>query len=78
MAWVPPPLIWDLHTAHPGVTQPWYADNAGAGSNFKGIQQHLDKLMVQGPPRGNLPEPTNSILVVYLLNALRVKAVYRG
>ena len=25
------PLIWELREAHPRVTQPWYADDAGAG-----------------------------------------------
>ena len=31
------PLIWVLQTLHPGVTQPWCADDAGAGGNFSGI-----------------------------------------
>ena len=43
------PLIWDLQMAHPNVTQPWYADDAGAGGTFVGIYQHIDNLMVQGP-----------------------------
>ena len=46
------PLIRDLWTAHPRVTQPWYTDDAGSGGTFAGICQHLDDLMVQGPPRG--------------------------
>ena len=25
------PLIWELRDPHPRVTQPWYADDAGAG-----------------------------------------------
>ena len=41
-------LIRDLWTDHPRVTQPWYADDAGAGGIFAGIWQHMDNLMVQG------------------------------
>ena len=62
------PLIRDLRTAHPRVTKTWYADDSRAGGTFKGIQQHLDELMVQGPPQGYLPEPTKSILVIYPQN----------
>ena len=40
------PLIRKLWKAHPGVTQPWYVDEAGAGSTFKGICRHLDDLIV--------------------------------
>ena len=31
------PLIHELRQTHPGVTQPWYADDAGAGGTFGGI-----------------------------------------
>ena len=40
------PLIREPRTAHPSVTQPWYADEAGASNTFAGICQHLDDLMV--------------------------------
>ena len=40
------PLIQELQKAHPGVTQPWYADDAGAGGTFEGIRCHFDDLMV--------------------------------
>ena len=29
-----PPLIQELQTARPIVTQPWYADDAGKGGKF--------------------------------------------
>ena len=57
------PLIRELRQDHPGVTQPWYADDAEAGGTFEGIQRHLDDLMVKGPPQGYFTEPTRSILV---------------
>ena len=31
------PLIRELWNAHPRVTQPWYADDAGAGEKFPNI-----------------------------------------
>ena len=40
------PLIWDLQTAHHGVTHLWYDDGAGAVVTFSSIRQHLDNLMV--------------------------------
>ena len=41
-------LIRDLWTDHPGVTQIWYADDAGVGVIFAGIWQPMDNLMAQG------------------------------
>ena len=40
------PLIRDLWAAHPGITQPWYADNAGAAGTFADICQNMANLMV--------------------------------
>ena len=40
------PLIQELRKSHPGVTQPWYADYAGAGGTFEGICRHLDDFIV--------------------------------
>ena len=58
------PLIWELRDPHPRVTQPWYADDAGAGGAFKEVQAHFQDLQSMGPARGYYPEPTKSILVV--------------
>ena len=49
------PLIRELRKAHPGVNQPWYADDTRAGGTFRGIRQHLDDLMVRRDPTGLLP-----------------------
>ena len=73
-----PPLIQDLWTFHHGVTQPWYADNARSDGTFDGIRQHLDDLMVRGPPRGYYPEPFKSIWVVSPRNDPQAEAFFRG
>ena len=39
------PLVRELWGAHPRVTQPWYADDAGAGVMFQQILEHF-----RGPP----------------------------
>ena len=62
------PLIRELRGAHPRVTQPWYADDAGAGGKFPNILEHHRDLQAWGPPRGYYPEPTEIILVVALVN----------
>ena len=67
-----PPLVQELRKAHPGVTQTWYADDAGAGGTNNGIHHHLDDLMVRGPPYGYFPESTKSILGVCPRNLPRV------
>ena len=33
------PLIRALRRDHPHVTQPWYADNAGAGGSFRAVMR---------------------------------------
>ena len=58
------PLIRDICEEHPGVTKPWYPDNAGYGGEFRRIKYHLEALMQKGPSRGYLPDLTKSILVV--------------
>ena len=42
-------FIWDFRTAQPGVTQTWYADDAGVGGTFNDIRWNLDDLMVRRP-----------------------------
>ena len=51
-----------MREAHPGVTQPWYADYSGVGSTFGGIRSELAK----------------SILVVSPRNVLQAEAFFRG
>ena len=46
------PLIQELRYAHPRVTQPWYADDAGAGGTFKDVQAHFQDLQARVPARG--------------------------
>ena len=72
------PLIWELRTAHPRVTQPWYADDAGAGETFQQVQEHFQDLQARGPARGYYPEPTKSILVVAPGNVARDEEHFRG
>ena len=35
------PLIRELRSAHPRVTQPWYSDDVGAGGTFQQILEHF-------------------------------------
>jgi hypothetical protein len=58
------PLIRRLERNHPGLFQPWYADDAGAGGKFEDIRAMLEELQKIGPAYGYCPEPTKSILVV--------------
>ena len=59
------PVLEFLPSKHPGArpltvsradhhifNQPWYADDAGSGVTFAGIQWHLEDLVVLGPPQG--------------------------
>ena len=63
-------IIRELQAAHSKVTQPWYADNAGAGGTFTLLQAHLDDILSQGPTRGYFPELIKSILVVSIHNVV--------
>ena len=58
------PLIRVLRKDHTQVSQPWYADDAGAGGKFEAVMAHFRDLQLKGPARGYFPEPTKSILVV--------------
>ena len=73
-----PLLVCKLHTAHTHVTQPWYADNTGAGGTFVALHDHTRELLVRGPLRGYFPEPTKSILVVSLQNFQQEEAHLQG
>ena len=72
------PLIRELRNAHPWVTQPWYANDAGAGGTFQQIQGHFQDLQARGPDRGYYPEPTKSILVMAPGNIARDEEHFRG
>ena len=71
------PLIRELQGAHPCVTQPWYADEAGAGGKFSHILEHLRYLQARGPARDYYPEPTKIILVVAPGNIARVEEFFQ-
>ena len=45
------PLIRDLRRAHSRVTQPWYANDAGAGGHFEDTMAHFRDLQLRGPAR---------------------------
>ena len=72
------PLIRELREAHPRVTQPWYADDAGVGGVFIDVQAHFQDLQARGPARGYYPELTMSILFVAPGNVDRGKEHFRG
>ena len=58
------PLIKHLKSKYPDVTQPWYADKAGALGMFDYLDEYFKALKRNGPERGYFSEPTKSILVV--------------
>ena len=72
------PLIRELRNAHPRVTQPWYADDAGAGGTFQQVQEHFWYLQVRRPARGYYQEPKKSILFVALGNVAWAEEHFRG
>ena len=57
------PLIRQLKTEFPSVSQQWYADDAGAGAKFAEIRRQFTRLQEIGPAYGYFPEPTKNILV---------------
>ena len=71
------PHIQMLRDAHPHVTQPWYADDTGAGGggggNFGKILTQFRYLQVRGTLRGYFLYPNNSILVIALRNVYRTE-----
>ena len=58
------PLIFDLKRDHPRVTQPWYADDAGAGGGFGDIMAHFRDFQLRGPARGTFFLATTKMLLV--------------
>ena len=58
------PLIKNMKRAISDVTQPWYADYAGALDTFARLENYFDSLIRQGPGQGYHPDPTKSVLSV--------------
>eukprot|EP00978_Attheya_sp_CCMP212_P001429 scaffold3002_cov64-Attheya_sp.AAC.2 len=71
------PLIKQLKREHPDVSQPWYADDAGAGGKFTAIRKQFDRLQELGPARGYFPEPSKSILVVREANLAAAQVAFK-
>ena len=72
------PLIRELRGSHHRITQPWYADDAGAGGKFEHIITYLWDLQARGPPKVYYPDPIKSILIVALRNVSREEEFFRG
>ena len=62
------PLIKQLKSEYPDVTQPWFTDNAGALGTFNKIEYYLNLLIWFGPGRGYYPKPLKIILIVHPKN----------
>ena len=58
------PLINNLKREISGVTQLWYAENAGYLVTFTRIDTYFYSLTCQGPGRGYYPELSKIILIV--------------
>ena len=59
------PLIKNLKREIPAVTQPWYADDAGAFCTFVIIETYFNLLTNPGPGHGYYPELSKSVLIVH-------------
>jgi hypothetical protein len=70
------PLIRKLKSEFTYVNQPWYADDAGAGGNFRSIRLFFKRLQELGPDFGYFPEPSKSILVVRDHNLDKTKSAF--
>ena len=62
------PLIRELCTAYPHITQPWHEDGLGAGGAFDALQEHMRDFLARGTLREYFLEPTKNILVISLWN----------
>eukprot|EP00978_Attheya_sp_CCMP212_P013894 scaffold35059_cov31-Attheya_sp.AAC.1 len=70
------PLIRRLKSEVENVSQPWYADDAGAGGKFDRITVSFEKLEEYGPKYGYFPEASKSILIVREHNVERAKEYF--
>ena len=62
----------------PRITQPWYADDVGAGGKVGRIMEHFQDSQARGLLQGYLTEPTNSILVGAPRIIARAEEFFRG
>ena len=62
------PLICELHTTHPHVTQQCYADDSGTVGTFEALHGNTRDLLVRGPTWEYLPGMINIILFIFLWN----------
>ena len=60
------PLIKYLKREIPDVTQPWYADNAGALGKLARLETCFCSIIHQGPGREYYPKPSKSIVILRL------------
>ena len=58
------PLIREIQEAHPNVSQPWYANDAGSGGTFHCILDYLDGIIVSPSMRRYYLDLTKIILIV--------------
>ena len=61
-------LIKRLKSDYPDVTQPWYADDAGALVTFDSLELYFNSLKQNSPARGYYANPTKIILIVHTEN----------
>ena len=62
------PLIKHLKAELTNITQPWYADNAGAIGTFTNVKLYFNCLKQFGPGRGCHPKLSKSVLIVPPVN----------
>ena len=62
------PIIRNMKAEHPGVTQPWYADDAGSIGLFGNIEYYFNSLIRAEPESGYYPKPTKIVLIVHTEN----------
>jgi hypothetical protein len=70
------PLIRKLKAEFMQVKQPWYADDAGAGGNFRSIRHFFLRLQEISPDFGYFPEPSKSILIVRNHNLEKARTAF--
>ena len=61
-------LIKHLKSTYLDVTQPWYADHAGALGMFDHLDNYFKALKRKVPERGYFSDPTKKIIVVHPQN----------
>ena len=72
------PLIRQLHSAHPTVSQVWYADDATGVGTCSSLQKWCDTLSQIGPLFGYHPNATKTYLVIKDKYAAAAKRAFAG